>query len=82
MKNILCYGDSLTWGYNAETLSRHPFDVRWPNVLQAELGSGMFLYISANNAFRIFQQIFNSQAKLIQALTGIFVYPTNGISPN
>jgi lysophospholipase L1-like esterase len=39
VKNILCYGDSLTWGYNAETLSRHPFEVRWPNVLQAELGS-------------------------------------------
>jgi lysophospholipase L1-like esterase len=37
VKNILCYGDSLTWGYNAETLSRHPFEDRWPNVLQAEL---------------------------------------------
>lgn len=41
MKTILCYGDSLTWGYNAEALGRHPFEVRWPNVLGAELGSGV-----------------------------------------
>lgn len=38
MKTILCYGDSLTWGYNAEGPSRHAFEDRWPNVLQAELG--------------------------------------------
>ena len=41
VKNILCYGDSLTWGYNAEALSRHPFEVRWPNVLQAEIGNAV-----------------------------------------
>ncbi|SKA33817.1 SGNH/GDSL hydrolase family protein [Consotaella salsifontis] len=39
MKTILCYGDSLTWGYDAEGL-RHPFDVRWPNRLAAGLGEG------------------------------------------
>ncbi len=38
MKTILCYGDSLTWGYNAEGPSRHAYDDRWPSVLQAELG--------------------------------------------
>jgi lysophospholipase L1-like esterase len=38
VKTILCYGDSLTWGYNAEALARHPFEDRWPNVLQAQLG--------------------------------------------
>ncbi len=38
MKTILCYGDSLTWGYSAGTLSRHAFEDRWPSVLQAELG--------------------------------------------
>ena len=38
MKTILCYGDSLTWGYSAEGPSRHAFDDRWPNVLQAALG--------------------------------------------
>lgn len=38
MKTILCYGDSLTWGFNAETLTRHALADRWPSVLQAELG--------------------------------------------
>jgi len=39
MKNILCYGDSLTWGYNADGPGRHAVADRWPSVLQAELGS-------------------------------------------
>ena len=38
MKTILCYGDSITWGSDAETGGRHAFEDRWPNVLQARLG--------------------------------------------
>ena len=38
MKNILAFGDSLTWGFIAGTWERHPFVVRWPNVLAAGLG--------------------------------------------
>lgn len=38
MKTILCYGDSITWGSAPGTGERHPFDVRWPNVLQMGLG--------------------------------------------
>lgn len=41
MKTILCYGDSLTWGYDAETQDRHSLDVRWPSVLQSLLGDGV-----------------------------------------
>ncbi|MBX3584580.1 MAG: SGNH/GDSL hydrolase family protein [Rhizobiaceae bacterium] len=41
MKTILCYGDSLTWGYNADGPSRHAYEDRWPSVLQAELGAGV-----------------------------------------
>ena len=37
MKNILAFGDSLTWGFIAGSFERHPFDVRWPNVLAAGL---------------------------------------------
>jgi lysophospholipase L1-like esterase len=40
VKTILCYGDSLTWGYSAELQGRHAFEDRWPSVLQAELGAG------------------------------------------
>ena len=41
MKTILCYGDSLTWGYHAVGPSRHALADRWPSVLAAELGSGV-----------------------------------------
>lgn len=39
MKTVLCYGDSLTWGYDAASGGgRHALPDRWPSVLQAELG--------------------------------------------
>ena len=38
MYRILCYGDSNTWGYNAETGDRFPDNVRWTGVLQNLLG--------------------------------------------
>lgn len=38
MKNILAFGDSLTWGFIAGTWERHPFEARWPNALAAQLG--------------------------------------------
>jgi lysophospholipase L1-like esterase len=37
MKSILCFGDSLTWGFVPGAFSRHPFEVRWPNALAAKL---------------------------------------------
>jgi len=38
-KTVLCYGDSLTWGYSAETVGRHAYEDRWPSVLQKALGN-------------------------------------------
>lgn len=38
MKNILCYGDSNTWGCKPGVLTRHPADVRWTGVVQKLLG--------------------------------------------
>lgn len=40
MKTILCFGDSLTWGYNAQTVTRFPYEQRWTTVLQNKLGAG------------------------------------------
>lgn len=37
-KRILCYGDSNTWGYDAQTEGRFAEDVRWTGVLQKLLG--------------------------------------------
>lgn len=38
MKTVLCYGDSLTWGYDPQGPGRHAVADRWPSVLQAGLG--------------------------------------------
>ena len=34
MKQILCFGDSNTWGYNGENRERFPWGVRWTGLLQ------------------------------------------------
>ena len=39
MKTILCFGDSLTWGFNPETMSRYPYESRWTGILQKVLGT-------------------------------------------
>ena len=56
MRNILCYGDSNTWGYkpgtfNNETLycERFPFNSRWPGVMQKKLGKNYHVYENALN---------------------------------
>ncbi len=38
MIEILCYGDSNTWGYSAKTAERFPHNIRWTGVLQKMLG--------------------------------------------
>lgn len=37
MRQILVYGDSLSWGINPGTRERHPFGVRWPTVMEQTL---------------------------------------------
>jgi lysophospholipase L1-like esterase len=38
MKRILCFGDSLTWGFDPATRTRFEEDRRWPCVMQKSLG--------------------------------------------
>jgi len=40
MKQILVYGDSLSWGIVPGTRRRLPFSQRWPGILEAELVRG------------------------------------------
>jgi lysophospholipase L1-like esterase len=49
MKTVLCYGDSLTWGYDAAAQGRHALQDRWPSVLQAEIGSGAYVIAEGLN---------------------------------
>jgi lysophospholipase L1-like esterase len=32
MRTILCYGDSLTWGYDPSDGTRYAFEERWPGI--------------------------------------------------
>ena len=36
-KSILCYGDSITWGYNPKDGTRFPAEDRWPRALEQAL---------------------------------------------
>jgi len=38
VKNILCFGDSNTWGFAPHSGERYALDVRWTGVLQHSLG--------------------------------------------
>ena len=50
MKNILCFGDSNTWGYVPGTGARFDLDTRWTGVLQAELGADYRVIEDGQNA--------------------------------
>lgn len=50
MKEVLCFGDSNTWGYNPTDKSRYPREVRWVEVLQRELGAGYHVIAEGQNA--------------------------------
>jgi len=44
VRSILCFGDSNTWGSDPRDSNRRfPRDVRWPGVLQRELGEHFFV---------------------------------------
>jgi len=43
MKNILCFGDSNTWGYVPGTGNRYPKQIRWTSLLQNLLGSTFYI---------------------------------------
>jgi|TARA_B110000116_G_scaffold226909_1_gene207545 lysophospholipase L1-like esterase len=43
MKNILCFGDSNTWGYDPATKTRFSRDTRWTGLLQKYLGNDYYI---------------------------------------
>ena len=43
MKNILCFGDSNTYGESPEGNGRYPRDVRWTGLLQKALGEEYYV---------------------------------------
>jgi lysophospholipase L1-like esterase len=53
-RQILVYGDSLTWGIVPNTRRRLPFDARWPGVLEREL-------VAAGRAVRVIEDCLNGR---------------------
>lgn len=53
MKNILCYGDSNTWGAEPITtfgeIHRYPLEKRWTSVLQKSLGPDFYVVAEGLN---------------------------------
>lgn len=49
MKTIVCFGDSNTWGYDAESGARHDRAHRWPLVLAEALGKGYEVIAEGQN---------------------------------
>ncbi len=47
MKNIFCYGDSITWGFDPVTWSRYDYKDRWTSVLQENIGPGFDVTVNA-----------------------------------
>jgi len=40
---VVCFGDSLTWGFNPVDKSRYGHDIRWTRLLQKELGPDFYV---------------------------------------
>lgn len=63
MKNILCFGDSNTWGYDFTTYDpllgsgrRLPYGQRWPDILRADLKDHARVMEDALNARTLLQE--------------------------
>ena len=37
MKTVLCFGDSITWGFNPKDGTRFDFEQRWPGILENQM---------------------------------------------
>ena len=41
--SVVCFGDSLTWGFKPGERTRYGHDVRWTRLLQKELGNDFYV---------------------------------------
>lgn len=74
MKNILCFGDSNTWGYNPNTKERYPWGIRWTSKLAQKLSGSDVNVIEQGLCGRttIFEDISRPNRKGVNTLKAIF----------
>lgn len=70
MKNVLCMGDSNTWGFTPGTYKRYDEHTRWTGVLQDELGAGWRIHENGQSGRTT---VFESPTR--QFMTGIGALP-------
>ena len=54
-RTVMCFGDSITWGFNPTTGARYAYEQRWPGVMAAALGS----------AYRVIEEALNGRTTMI-----------------
>lgn len=59
-KNILCFGDSNTHGYNSKTGGRFGVDERWTKLLQKNLGDEYCVIEEVLRVIRFLRSIWRS----------------------
>lgn len=73
MKNILCFGDSNTWGYNPVNKMQFPVGIRWTSLLQSKLENRSINILEEGLCGRttIFEDATRPDRKGINSLPGI-----------
>ena len=69
---VVCFGDSLTWGFNPVDKSRYGHDVRWTRLLQKELGDSYYVVEEGiNGRTTVFEDPVRGDKNGLQQLAGI-----------
>lgn len=74
MKNILCFGDSNTWGYNPSTKERYTWGIRWTSIIQEMLGKDEVRIVEEGLCGRttVYEDAVRPNRKGIETLRTIF----------
>lgn len=74
MKNILCFGDSNTWGFNPKTREQYPWGIRWTSKLQKMLETREFNVIEQGLCGRttVYEDISRPDRRGIDSLRKVF----------
>ncbi|MDO5154894.1 MAG: GDSL-type esterase/lipase family protein [Eubacteriales bacterium] len=72
MKNILCFGDSNTWGYNPNTKERYPWGIRWTSKLQEKLNDVNIIEQGLCGRTTVFEDVSRPNRKGVNTLRDIF----------
>lgn len=69
---VVCFGDSLTWGFNPVDKTRYGHDVRWTRLLQTELGSAFHVVEEGiNGRTTVFEDPVRGDKNGLQHLAGV-----------